>query len=131
MLFNLPLHFQYLLFAFSLGSRTLIENVRRVKRASLFYWAPGSREVIVGTLHEMNYDFEEHAGRSLGSNIGNLIELLGSACRDRANYGDMEENVVSLSGGLDSRAVAGGLKRSGIPFQAITYMDYRKTAQRA
>jgi len=53
---------QYLLFAFSLGSRTLMENVRRVKRASLFHWVPGDREVNVETLHELNYDFEEHAG---------------------------------------------------------------------
>jgi asparagine synthase (glutamine-hydrolysing) len=38
--------------------------------------------------------------------------------------------VVSLSGGLDSRAVAGGLYRSRVPFQAITFMDHRKTAQK-
>ena len=37
------------------------------------------------------------------------------------------DNVVSLSGGLDSRAVAAGLRREEIPFTAATFLDSQQT----
>ncbi|MHB9029453.1 MAG: asparagine synthetase B family protein [Candidatus Latescibacterota bacterium] len=121
---------QYLLFAFPLGERTLLDKVRRIKQASLLSIKTGDSTFSLETLHELNYEIEEHAGRPLGANIDHLISLLETACRVRAHPGGVDKNIVSLSGGLDSRAVAGGLRRNRIPFRALTYMDYRKIAQK-
>ena len=50
--------------------------------------------------------------------------LFRQACRTGRGRG---ENVVSLSGGLDSRAVAAGLRREEIPFTAATFLNSPQT----
>jgi asparagine synthase (glutamine-hydrolysing) len=73
-------------------------------------------------LHTFNFESTQHADRTLGENAKELVALFRESCRHRAD--PTKTNVVSLSGGLDSRAVAAGLHEEGIPFFAATFLQY-------
>ena len=76
-------------------------------------------------LHEFNLEVEEHGFRSPAENAHNLVRLFRQACRQRT--GGAGGNVVPLSGGLDSRAAAAGLRREEIPFTAATFLNSQET----
>jgi asparagine synthase (glutamine-hydrolysing) len=116
---------QYLLLGFPLGKRSWFGGIEYLEPASLISISPGDASIKVTKLHEFNLEGEEHRNRSATENASNLAGLFRQACRQRA--GGAGENVVSLSGGLDSRAVAAGLRREGIPFTAATFLDSQPT----
>lgn len=116
---------EYLVFAFPLGDRTLFENVRCLKPASLLHYTPGVHEIAIDSLHQLNFEEKQYRDRPLNENMEKSITLFEKACRDRANMHGSYRNILSLSGGLDSRAIAAGLKRSGIPFEGVTFLDHR------
>jgi len=107
---------QTLAFGYRLGTRTLFEGVRRVPPASL---------VRVGDtldarrLYRHDFGGETHADRDTARNAERLASLFGEACRRRGDLG--EENLIALSGGLDSRAVAAGYATEGLPCRAATF----------
>jgi asparagine synthase (glutamine-hydrolysing) len=117
---------QFLLFDFALETRTFLENVQRVPAATLLRIEPKAGQVHSERLHSLNFETKEHAGKSLEYNARQIAERLTEACARRANAGGAV--VVSLSGGLDSRVVAAGLKNAGVDFQALTWIDARRVA---
>jgi asparagine synthase (glutamine-hydrolysing) len=117
---------QFLLFDFSLETRTFLENVQRVPAATLVRIDPKSGQVHSECLNPLNFETKEHAGKSLDRNAREIAERFTQACALRENAG--RSTVVSLSGGLDSRVVAAGLKKAGVDFQALTWIDSRQRA---
>ncbi|MDO9532853.1 MAG: hypothetical protein Q7O12_12085 [Deltaproteobacteria bacterium] len=115
---------QYLLLGFSLGKRSLFAGIEYLEPASLLTISPADASMKVSKLYEFNLEGEEHGHRSPAENAHNLAGLFRQACRQRA--GKIGENVVSLSGGLDSRAVAAGLWGEGIPLAAASFLDHRR-----
>jgi asparagine synthase (glutamine-hydrolysing) len=120
---------QFLVFAFPLGERTLFENVRRLKPGAVLSFTPRLRDISLECLHELNFEEKQHADRPMGENVEESVALFEQACRRRTELPGTDRIVVSLSGGLDSRTVAAGLKRSGVPFEGITFMDSRGGAR--
>lgn len=120
---------QFLVFAYPLGERTLFEHVRRLPQGAFLSFSPQLREVAVECLQELNFEEKRHADRPLGENVEESVALFEQACRRRAEMPGTGRIVVSLSGGLDSRSVAAGLKRSGAPFEGITFLDSRGSAR--
>ena len=116
---------QYLLLGFPLGNRSWFAGIEYLEPASLITISPAQASIKVTRLHEFNLEGEEHRNRSATENASNLAGLFRQACRQRA--GGAGENVVSLSGGLDSRAVAAGLRREEIPFTAATFLNSLQT----
>jgi len=116
---------QYLLLGFPLGNRSWFAGIKSLQPASLVRSAPRDSSLQVTRLHEFNLEGQEHQNRSVTDNAHNLADLFRQSCRQRA--GDAEKNVVSLSGGLDSRAVAAGLRREEIPFTAATFLTSQLT----
>jgi asparagine synthase (glutamine-hydrolysing) len=112
----------FLLFRYSLSPRTLLEDVYRLAPGSLILiqlQAGGSR------VYALNpWDFSDKAYRNvtLAENAQNICELLVRSCRSRASG---SPNVLSLSGGLDSRLVAAALKEARVPFCAETFSSWR------
>ncbi|MDP2983263.1 MAG: hypothetical protein Q8O92_08040 [Candidatus Latescibacter sp.] len=119
---------QYLVFAFPLGERTLFENVTRLKQGAILYCSPHFPYTVIESLHELNFEEKRYASLSLEDNIEASISLLEKACRDRAGASGASRNILWLSGGLDSRTVGAGLKRAGVPFEGITFLDYYGTS---
>ncbi|WP_164932840.1 asparagine synthase-related protein [Halorubrum amylolyticum] len=110
---------QSLLFGYTLGDRTLWEGVERLV---------GGTHIVVGgdgeTERTRHYEFDfsekQHADKSVAENAQNLAALFTDACDRRTRQG--RRTLLSLSGGLDSRAVAGGFQARDISFVAATFM---------
>lgn len=96
--------------------RTLLEGVRRLAPGHLLSWQPGClpREEcqyqVPSTTVYYDYSFADHL---------ELIHELLTAAVERHLVGDRQVGLL-LSGGLDSRMVAGYLKRAGIAAEALT-----------
>ncbi|MBU4357012.1 MAG: hypothetical protein KJ822_16995, partial [Proteobacteria bacterium] len=116
---------QYLLLGFPLGKRSLFAGIEYLEPASLISISPADASIKLTNLHEFNLEGEEHSNRSSTENARNLASRFREACLLRATGDDT--CVVSLSGGLDSRAVAAGLRREEIPFTAATFLNSQQT----
>jgi asparagine synthase (glutamine-hydrolysing) len=116
---------QYLLLGFPLGKRSWFTGIEYLEPASLVSISPADASIKVTKLHEFSLEGEEHSNRSSTENARNLASLFRQACLQRA--GGPGKNVVSLSGGLDSRAAAAGLRREEIPFSAATFLNSQPT----
>lgn len=111
---------EYFLFGHTLGKRTLVTGIEALLPATLVRIDVATGNVSLQTLHTFNFDSKEYAGRSIEENAARLIPIFRECCRNRA--GRTGVNVVSLSGGMDSRSVAVGLHEDGIPFVADTFL---------
>lgn len=109
---------QYLLFGSALGSSTLIEGVYSLPAGAILSFAPGAP-----------LDLREHglflrptgrAARTRASIASSLAESFLHGIKTRATALTNCAAVVSLSGGLDSRAVLAGLCRLGNVPRAVT-----------
>lgn len=109
---------QYLSFGYPLGDRTLLEGVRRLPPASIVRVDPSDADVTVEQHHQFRYDEPSHHDRTAERNAWELARRFTDACRRRA--ADDRHPVVSLSGGLDSRAVLVGLANGGVDCSAAT-----------
>ncbi|NEU56950.1 asparagine synthase-related protein [Halorussus sp. MSC15.2] len=107
---------QTLVFGYQLGNRTLFDSVRRVPPGS---YVRIDGDVNVQSLHSHDFQQKSYAGRSVRENARELASRFEEACANR----DVDDlpNVVSLSGGLDSRAVAGGYDAVGVPYLTATF----------
>ena len=116
---------QYLLLGFPLGKRSWFAGIEYLEPASLVSISPADASIWVTKLHEFNLEGEEHRNQSPAENARNLASRFREACRLRA--AGPGTRLVSLSGGLDSRAVAAGLRREEIPFTAATFLNSQQT----
>ena len=115
---------QYLLLSHPLGKRTLLENTYRLEPATLILTHPDEARIEMENLNRLNFEPRKHSGRTIQQNASELASLFLQACKNRANT--TNKNVVSLSGGLDSRSVAGSLHKNNIAFVGTTYLDLDK-----
>ncbi|MFC4450032.1 asparagine synthase-related protein [Halorussus aquaticus] len=107
---------QTLVFGYQLGNRTLFDSVRRVPPGS---YVRIDGDVAVRSLHSHDFQQTPYADRNVRENARELASRFEEACANRA--ADDLPNVVSLSGGLDSRAVAGGYDAVGVPYLTATF----------
>lgn len=111
---------QYLLLGCPLGRRTTLENVDCLAPATMLRFDLPRGATARTVLHRLNLEQKDHAP-SLGDWADQLVSQFIQSCRDRTE--DDRRAVVSLSGGLDSRCVAVGLKEAGRSFQTVTFDD--------
>ena len=118
---------EYLLFGYTLGQNTLLKNIYRIKPASLLKVNLNNFELNYLTYDFFNFDNNNHYyGQSIEENVNELASLFIEACKNRGGF-EGYTNLLSLSGGLDSRLVAAGLEINKIPFQGITFLSHNKT----
>lgn len=94
---------QVMLLGYPLGTRSLFGGVDLLPPSGLLRV---DGEVAAESLHRFDLSGYAHADRGLEENASTLRSLFVEACANRADAG--ETNVVSLSGGMDSRAVLVG-----------------------
>lgn len=116
---------QYLLFRFPLGTRTLLDNVYRLTPASLIRVDINHARTHVTRLHNFNFETKQDFVRAPEENARELIKLFSEACKTRA-IAFNGKNILSLSGGFDSRSVAACLHNENIPFAAVTRLNQTK-----
>lgn len=105
---------QTLLFGYPLGTRTLFESVEQLPPGSMLELGSSDPR----SLHEWRLDQHTNANRSLEANARRLRDLWIESCRNRASVTD--ETIISLSGGLDSRAVIAGYSNVDCTVTAAT-----------
>ena len=118
---------QYLLFSYTLGKRTLFKNVYSLAPASLLRIDLNTGQVTDKAIYVHNFDLCQHHNQNIKSNSNALAELFSQAVINRCEQD--KSNVVSLSGGLDSRTVCAGLKKNNLPFSGATFLDHNHFAQ--
>ena len=110
---------QLLLFCHTLGRRTLLTNVSRLDPASIIRIDKNDSQIKIDSLYRFNFDNQKYATDTIKKNAEKLASLLSEACKNRVNYNNIK-NVISLSGGLDSRAVAACFHKNSISCYAAT-----------
>lgn len=112
---------QYLLFAYSLGNRTILQGVHCTEPSSVITIDPRSALIDLQRLDTFSFSEKIHLDKSVEMNGSELVRLLSLACQRRTKPN--QSNVVSLSGGLDSRTIAACMKKVGVSFSAATMID--------
>ena len=119
---------QCLLFGYPLGTRTLLEGIQRLPPASLVRIGANTSETTLESLYTFNFDSKRYADRTVQENAAQLVTIFRESCRQRADL--TGSNIVSLSGGLDSRSVAVGLYEEGVPLIGVTHIEYNEGSPR-
>lgn len=118
---------QYLLFGYVPGKRTIFQNIYQLEPASIIK-AGGPDGIRVENMYRHNFEQESTGRKSIKEYRDTLIELLEIACRNR--YDTLDKNIMTLSGGMDSRMVASCLAAMGCEFKSITFRDTYYISQR-
>jgi len=109
---------QFLLFSHTLGKRTLLSNVYRLEPASLLRINNNNSKFQIDTIYRFNFEIKKYSNDSNENNARELVSLFSEACKNRVD--DNSKNIISLSGGFDSRAVAASFHKNKIPGYAVT-----------
>jgi len=118
---------EYILFSAPLGNKTLISNVKRLQAATVMTLAAANKNLTFSRIHMFNLDRRENSNKSIKENAAQLGNIFLDACKNRYNSLKQSKNIIALSGGLDSRAVAIGLKKVKASFFAASFLDFENT----
>jgi asparagine synthase (glutamine-hydrolysing) len=113
---------QHLWLGYPLGKRTLFEGIDRAP-GGLFLKAGMKRGLTETTLRQtwvLNLDEKDDSQRSVRDCGAALADLARTAIVSRARAHDSVKNVLSLSGGHDSRTVASTLHCEGYEFASVS-----------
>jgi len=118
----------YLLFGYPLGKRTLIKDVKRLDPAVLLEYHRDSGRLKVNPVHVWNCEEKFTKISPHKEHAISLVKLFQDAAKCRVESLTGFKNLVSLSGGLDSRAVAMALKEVDSKVTSVTFLDYERKA---
>lgn len=119
--FNRTTIMEYLLYEFALGERTLIEGIERLLPATLLVYNGSSHKLSKEQVLPLTFEPEEKDRKSPQENIEDLTRSFLEGLRYRVEKLGSKKSIISLSGGLDSRATLAGLSACGIKPRGITY----------
>ncbi len=122
---------QALVFRHLIGSRTLWEGVDRAPGGVVFdVQAEGGRvKAAIHSTYTSNFDDKDAPGKSADDYANELAGLWAERCRPLASPALAGQRILSLSGGKDSRVIAGVFAREKIPCVAATYLDAQGIAR--
>jgi len=109
---------EVLLFSHTLGKRTLLSNIHRMEPASILKIYSKNLGLEIENIHCFDFQVKANTNLSIKENAKNLVSLFSQACKSRADHDS--RNIISLSGGFDSRAVAAGLYKNDVELYAAT-----------
>jgi asparagine synthase (glutamine-hydrolysing) len=115
----------YLLFGYSLGDRTLWKDIRRLPPATMILTNVEKKGLVMKKTLSWNLDprsCENKNSNSLHEKTSRLVDLFTGSLKGIADrFSEEYTHIVSLSGGLDSRATLAGLRQIGIRPIACSY----------
>src|SRR5690554_895020 len=119
---------EYLLLSQTLGTRTLLKNINYILPATVFCIDLSKSSVQIKEVIKHNFDNREFENIEANILVKDLKELFIQGIKNR--YYETGNNILSLSGGFDSRAILGTLKNCGYHFKAVTFVGYNKTSEK-
>ncbi|MCZ6702658.1 MAG: hypothetical protein O6940_06410 [Ignavibacteria bacterium] len=118
---------QFLFFGYPLHTRTLYEQIKRVQPGTLFIVDVENNYIKTMNVHKYNLDNKIDELPDMETILNNMEDLFLTASKNRCAEGF--ENILSLSGGLDSRAVLAALEKASINYKAYTFTKDDKSNQ--
>lgn len=115
---------QYLLFGYTAGARTLFDNISYLLPGTLIRVNLNTSKIDINNINTFN--FEKMASENSASEPG-ITELTDSfrfACQNRCS--SHATNVLALSGGLDSRAIAACFGGNKAQVMSVTRLSTNK-----
>jgi asparagine synthase (glutamine-hydrolysing) len=114
---------QLFLLGYPLSKRTLMQDINRVIDGTMFCARLHGNNVQteVSKLFTFNFDDKDVLGKSIDEFATDLAGTFTDVCREIGSHPAVSQNVLSLSGGRDSRAVASGMVKAGVPLEASTF----------
>lgn len=109
----------FLMLGHALGDRTIWNDINILTPGSLLCIDPLKKQVAVQRLATLSFDSPLRGSAGGDRNAHDLADVFIPVCRSRA--GRESPTVVSLSGGVDSRAAAAGLQAAGVTFTTATF----------
>lgn len=116
---------QYLIFGYPLGQRTLHHSIFRLLPSAFITIDENKGKIDIKYVHHFNLERKLHQSKDKIKMTKDLTELFCEACVQRTFQS--EKNILSLSGGLDSKSVAAGFHKMNIPYYGATYLDHTQT----
>lgn len=114
---------EFLMFGYNMGERTMSDGIRRFGPAALVRLDSRENRLDKRYVHQWHVGVETDAHSKLSATADFVAQGIRDATRTRACYGNDYRPVLSLSGGLDSRAVAAAMHHEGIEFASITTVN--------
>lgn len=118
---------EFLLFGYPLGNKTLHENCFRLTPATLLIINSKKNTIRQTSVLEFNFERTNCEITQPDKIVKSLVKEFNNSISKRAK--EHPKITLSLSGGLDSRAIMGSLDKLNIDYQIKTYNDYNKTAK--
>jgi asparagine synthase (glutamine-hydrolysing) len=126
--FNLPIDIypnklalsEFLHIGYSLGEDTLFGNIKRVSPARMISINLNTFKPSEQIILEHNFDEKVNHSLTLKQAVINLEEKFLESCANRMRIG--YENIISLSGGLDSRSILAAFDKLKLDFSAATFI---------
>ncbi len=115
----------YLSLTYVPGRGTFYQEIDTLAGGTLGVYDWLTDELQISSRQELRF-IEPLFGRSHKKWLAELVETFTAIC---VSYHTELPKVVSLSGGMDSRCVAGALQSKNIDFTAISFLDANKDAQ--
>jgi asparagine synthase (glutamine-hydrolysing) len=107
-----------LYFGYPLSDRTIFHHSTRLK--PVFYILESAHIQTSGTWKQINFE-EYHDQTNPGIVAAEAGALFLDACKTRLQ--PYQDQVLSLSGGLDSRVIGSALNTLQLPFRIVSYLD--------
>lgn len=105
---------EYLLFGYPLGERTLLKDIKRLPPAAILMKDAKNNEFLLKKVLSWNLEPKSETMNQLREETRKIVNLFLSSSKNIAQTFSKEyAHVVSLSGGLDSRATLAGLVKIG------------------
>ena len=111
---------QYLVFFYTLADRTFVDSVKRSNPAMLFTADLTTSTSYSEVVYEFDFSRFENAGKTAKQNAEALSSLFLEGVKNRMG---IKKNVISQSGGMDSRTVAAAMVKVGAGVEAVTWKD--------
>lgn len=117
---------EFLLLGYYLGKRTPYQEIKKSVPASKMSFDSSNSEHSV--YNQLSFDSKDKNDKSIKQNAEELANILRKVIRSRSDR--QGSNVVSLSGGKDSRLVASTLADLGIDFSGYSYYNDSTSANK-
>lgn len=119
--FNRSALIEYLLYGFALGERTLVEGVERLLPATVLMYRGLNHTLSKEQVLPLTFEPEERDQKSAQESIEDLKRSFLKGLQNRVKKLGSKKSLISLSGGLDSRATLAGLVTCGVKPRGVTY----------
>lgn len=122
----------YFWLGYVIGDRTLFQDIYRAPVALFTHIRPDQapQDIDLSSLVTWDFSVKNTNLTSVDKTADLLLDQFFEACRLRATCKSNPKNIVALSGGQDSRAVAAALTYLQIPFETATFIDINRRFER-